>query len=63
MYQPPPMQHALPPQVTYQQPYAQRGGYRGQGRVRYLPRRAAQGQYQQQGQYGGPPQQYGGRSL
>ena len=27
LYQPPPMQHASLPQVTYRQPYAQRGGY------------------------------------
>ena len=63
LYQPPQMQHVLPPQVTYQQPYAQRGGYRGRGRGCFLPRGAAQGKYKQQGQYGGPTQQYGGRSL
>ena len=63
VYQSQPMQHAAPPQVPYRQPYAQRRGYRGQGRGRYVPRGATRGQYQQQGQCGVLPQQYGGRSL
>ena len=62
-YKPPPMKNASPPQFTYRQPYAQRCGYRGRGRGRYLPRGAAQGRYQQQGHYGGPTQQYEGRIL
>ena len=37
--------------------------YQGRGCGRYFPRGAAQEQYQQHGKYGGPPQQYGGRSL
>ena len=57
------MQHALPPQVPYRKPYAQRGGYQGQGRGRYSQRGADQGQYQQQGRYVGPTKQYGGRIL
>ena len=57
------MQHTLLPQIPYRKPYAQRGGYRGRGRGRYSPMGAAQGQYQQHGHYGGPTQQYGGRSL
>ena len=44
-------------------PYAQIGGYQGRGRGRCSPRGAAQGQYQQQGHYGGPTQKYGGCSL
>ena len=48
--QPPPLQHPSPPQVPYRQPYAHRGGYQGRGCGHYLPRGAAQGQYQQQGQ-------------
>ena len=63
VYQNPSVQYASQPQVTYQQPYAQRGGYRGRGRGHYSPMGSAQGQYQQQGQYGGPHQQYGVRSL
>ena len=63
VYQPPPVQYASTPQVPYRQPYSQRGGYRGRGRGRYLPRGDAQGKYQQQGKYGGPPKKYGGRSL
>ena len=57
------MQHASPPPVPYRKPYDQRGGYWGRGRGCYLPRVATQGQYQQHGQYGGPTQQCGGRSL
>ena len=62
-YQPPPIQHAAPPHIPYRDPYAQRAGYREQGRGHYFPRGAAQEQYQQQAHYGGPTQQYGGRSL
>ena len=62
-YQLPPMQHALPPHILYRQIYVQRGGYRGRRRGCYLSRGAAQGQYQQQGQYLGLTQQYGDLSL
>ena len=43
VYQPPSMQHSLPPQYPYQQLYAKRGGYRGQCRGDYLPRGAEKG--------------------
>ena len=57
------MQHVLPPQVPYQKTYAKKGGYQGRGSGRNLPRGVSQGQYQQQGHYGGPTQQYGGCIL
>ena len=57
------MQNTLPPQIPYQQPYAQRGGYRGRGCGHYLPMGASQGQYQQQVHYGVPTKQYGGNNL